>query len=126
MQVFALMIGVLAVTTEFRHGTITPSLLVVPNRIRLMAAKLAAVAVDRRRRIGVVSTGLLIGIVSFFGSVRDFDTSGDKLAMFVGGTLAAALFAALGIGLGALVRNQVGAIVGPLVYIFLLEPLIGG
>jgi ABC-2 type transport system permease protein len=124
-QVFALMIGVLAVTTEFRHGTITPTLLVVPNRVRLMAAKLAA-ALSIGAAIGIVSTGLIIAIVALFGSARDFDTSGDKLAMFIGGTLTAALFAALGMGLGALLRNQVGAIVAPLVYIFLLEPLIGG
>lgn len=124
-QVFALMIGVLAVTTEFRHGTITPTLLVIPNRLRLMAAKLAA-ALSVGAVIGIVSTGLIIAIVAFFGSARDFDTSGDKFAMFVGGTLTAALFAALGLGLGALLRNQVGAIVAPLVYIFLLEPLIGG
>jgi len=124
-QVFALMIGVLAITTEFRHGTITPSLLVVPNRFRLMAAKLVA-AVSVGAVIGMVSTGLIIAIVAFFGSARDFDTSGDELAMFIGGTLTAALFAALGMGIGALVRNQVGAIVAPLVYIFLLEPLIGG
>jgi len=39
---FALVIGVIGVTTEFRHGTITPTLLVEPVRTRLMAAKLAA------------------------------------------------------------------------------------
>ncbi len=35
VQVFALMIGILSVTSEFRHGTITPSLLVVPDRVKL-------------------------------------------------------------------------------------------
>lgn len=125
MQVFALMIGVLAVTTEFRHGTITPSLLVVPNRLRLMGAKLAA-ALSTGALIGLVSTALIVVIVVSFGSARDFDTSGNKVALLLGGTLTAALFAALGVGLGALVRNQVGAIVAPLVYLFLLEPLIGG
>ena len=34
VQVFVLVLGILAVTTEFRHGTITPSLLVVPNRVQ--------------------------------------------------------------------------------------------
>jgi ABC-2 type transport system permease protein len=41
-----------------------------------------------------------------------------------GGTAATALFAALGVGLGAIVRNQVGAIVGALAYLFAIEPLI--
>ena len=42
VQVFALLLGILAATNEFRHGTITPSLLVVPNRVRLMLSKLIA------------------------------------------------------------------------------------
>ena len=36
------MLGILAITSEFRHGTITPSLLVVPDRVRLVLAKLGA------------------------------------------------------------------------------------
>ena len=44
--------------------------------------------------------------------------------MIVGGTVATALYAALGVGVGALVRNQVGAIVGTLVYLFVLENLL--
>ena len=43
------MLGILAITSEFRHGTITPSLLVVPNRVRLVLAKLGASVADRAR-----------------------------------------------------------------------------
>jgi ABC-2 type transport system permease protein len=125
IQVFALLIGILAATNEFRHGTITPSLLVVPNRVRLMLGKLSA-ALLTGLVLGIVATGLIILIVMAFGSFRDFDTGDDKFALLIGGSVASALFAALGVGLGALVRNQVGAIVGSLVYIFVLEPLIGG
>jgi ABC-2 type transport system permease protein len=124
VQVFALLLGILAVTTEFRHGTITPTLLVVPNRIQLTAAKLIA-GVIIGCALGLVSTTLIVGIVLLFGGLRDFDTSGDKLAMLVGGMLTPGLFAALGVGLGALVRNQVGAIVGSLLYLFVVEPVIG-
>jgi ABC-2 type transport system permease protein len=38
VQSFALVLGILAATTEFRHGTITPSLPVVPPRVRLCRA----------------------------------------------------------------------------------------
>jgi ABC-2 type transport system permease protein len=124
VQTFALLIGVLAVTNEFRHGTITPSLLVAPQRLKLMSAKLLASLV-LGLIIGLVATGLIIAIVGFFASARDFANPGDKLAMLVGGTLTTALYAALGVGIGALVRNQVGAVVGSLIYIFVLEPLIG-
>src|ERR1700685_4036179 len=39
-QTFALILGVLAVTSEFRHGTITTTLLITPRRTPLLAAKL--------------------------------------------------------------------------------------
>ena len=44
--------------------------------------------------------------------------------MIVGGTIATALYAALGVGVGAIVRNQVGAVVGTLVYLLVLENLL--
>lgn len=126
IQTFSLLIGILAATTEFRHGTITPSLLVVPNRVSLMVSKLIA-AVLTGLAIGLVSTVVIVVIVAGFGSARDFPT--DEIGrggLIVGGTLVCGLYAALGVGLGALVRNQVGAIVGALVYLFVLEPLAGG
>jgi ABC-2 type transport system permease protein len=75
--------------------------------------------------LGLLVTVLVLLIVKGFGSLRDFDTSGEPLKLVVGGTLATALYAALGVGIGALVRNQVGAIIGSLVYLFVIESLIG-
>jgi hypothetical protein len=50
---------------------------------------------------------------------------GHHLAgMLVGGTIATALFALLGVGFGALVRNQVGAIVAALCTLYAVEPLL--
>jgi ABC-2 type transport system permease protein len=123
VQVFALMLGILSITTEFRHGTITPSLLVVPNRVRLVLAKLgASVAVGLA--LGLISTVLVALIVKGIGGVRDLDTSGDVVPLIIGGTIATGLFAALGVGVGAVMRNQVGAIIGSLVYLFVLENLL--
>jgi len=123
VQALALLLGALLVTSEFRHGTITPSLLVVPSRTRLMGAKLIS-AIVIGAALGFVSGGLIVAIVSGFGSARDFDTSGDKLQMIVGATLASGLYGALGVGVGALVRNQVGAIVGSMLYLFVGETII--
>jgi ABC-2 type transport system permease protein len=127
VQVFALILGILAVTTEFRHGTITPTLLVTTDRRRLMAAKLVA----------HVLAGLVIGLISFGAgsaialtalSLRDVPselTTGEVLGIVAGGTAGTGLFAVLGVGLGALVRNQVGAIVAALAWVYALEPLLG-
>jgi ABC-2 type transport system permease protein len=121
-QALALLLGALMITTEFRHGTITPTLLVTPNRVKLMAAKVIA-ALLTGGAIGLLTAVAITVIVAIFTPVQDFGPSPSKLPMIVGGTLAVALFAALGMGVGALIRNQVGAIVGALGYVF-AEPLL--
>jgi ABC-2 type transport system permease protein len=127
VQIFALVLGILIVATEFRHGTITPSLLAVPDRVRLVLAKLLA-SLGAGALLGVVASALCAVLVFPLLSARDIDTGGstsDVLELIAGNTAAAALFAAVGIGLGALIRNQVGAIIGALGWIFLVEPLLG-
>jgi ABC-2 type transport system permease protein len=123
VQVASLVLGILCITSEFRHGTITPSLLVVPNRVKLTLAKLAASLVSGIA-LGLVAAALVWLVVKSIGSVRDLDTSGDALSIVIGGTLASGLAAAFGLAVGAIMRNQVGAIVTCLVYIFVLENLL--
>jgi ABC-2 type transport system permease protein len=125
-QVFALVLGILAITSEFRHGTITPSLLVVPDRVRLTLSKLGA-SLLTGLAIGLAATGLAALIAAAILNLRGIGTGltgSDVTKMVVGGTVATGLYAALGLGVGALVRNQVGAIVGSLVYLFVLENLL--
>lgn len=125
-QVFALILGILAVTTEFRHGTITPTLIVAPHRERLVAAKLVA-HVLAGLLLGALAVGLCTLIVLVGLSARDIETgltSGEIAEVVVGLILTTALWAALGVGLGALVRNQVGAIVGAIGWTLVLENLL--
>ena len=53
LMVMMLVLGVLAITTEFRHGTASSTFLATPRRYPVMAAKLAA----------VLGLGLLAGLV---------------------------------------------------------------
>jgi ABC-2 type transport system permease protein len=124
---FALVIGVIGVTTEFRHQTITPSLLVEPVRTRLMVAKLAAQLISGLA-LGLVCYGVCAGIVSVILSGRGIATgmtTSDWIGAVIGGALATMLYAALGLGVGALLRNQVGAIVLVLSWVFVIENLLG-
>lgn len=127
VQIFALVMGILIVATEFRHGTITPTLLAVPDRVRLMLAKLVA-GFTAGALLGLIA-GVLCALIIFpIFSARDIDsevTTGHVIELIVGNMAASALFAALGVGLGALIRNQVGAIIGALGWLFLVEPLLG-
>ncbi|HEX5191920.1 MAG TPA: ABC transporter permease [Solirubrobacteraceae bacterium] len=124
---FALVIGVIGMTTEFRHGTITPSLLVEPVRTRLLGAKLAAQLLARLL-LGLVGFGVCAGLVAGILSSRGIHTgmsTGDWIAAVIGGAVATMLYAAVGLGVGALLRNQAGAIVVVLAWVFVIENLLG-
>ena len=73
-QVFALILGILAVTTEFRHGTITRTLIVAPDRVRVVLAKLVA-HVLAGLILGVLVVGLTTAIVLITLSSRDIDSA---------------------------------------------------
>jgi ABC-2 type transport system permease protein len=123
---FALLLGVLAVTNEFRYGTITPALLITPKRTPLLTAK----------AINLLRAGLVFGLLAFGTATsivlpvlcsRDISSqldSADVARIVAGGTIATALFAALGVGIGAVGRNQVGAIVAALCLLYAVEPLL--
>lgn len=124
--IFALVVGLLAVTTEFRHGTITPSLLAVPSRARLVGAKLVAHLIAGGV-LGLAAVGLDLLLAVVILEARGIEhgiAGGDAVRWLVGVTVAGALAAALGVGIGAIVRNQVGAIVGVFVWALLIEPLL--
>ena len=127
VQIFALVLGILLVATEFRHGTITPTLLAVPDRVRLVLAKLLA-GLGAGALLGLVAATVCALIVLLVLGARDVDviesTTGEILELIAGNVAASALFAAIGVGLGALLRNQVGAIIGALGWLFLVEPLL--
>ncbi len=124
---FALVIGVMGVTTEFRHGTITPSLLVEPVRTRLITAKLYAELIAGLV-LGLFCYGVCAGLVAGILSSRGITTgmsSSDWILAVIGGAVGAMLYAALGLGVGALLRNQAVALVGVLAWVFVIEPLLG-
>jgi len=123
-----LVLGIVATTGEHRHGTITSSLLASPDRRRLIGAKV----------ISYLLTGALLGLAAVLAtlavavpwlSARDAPLDlldvGDYLGLFVKGVAVSALSGAIGVGIGAIVRNQVAAVVGALIYLFVLEPVIG-
>jgi ABC-type transport system involved in multi-copper enzyme maturation permease subunit len=123
--VFPLLMGTLMVTAEFRHKTLTPTFLATPRRGRVLAAKLA-VGIALGVLLGVVgvlaSVGVSAAILAGFGIDTQL-TSSDTWAMVGRMLLAFVLWTLIGIGVGALVRNQVGAIVGVLVFTQFLEPV---
>lgn len=123
---FTLMLGVLSVTTEYRNGSIASTLIVEPDRRRVLAAKLIAAALAGAA-IGLASLVLSLVIPAAILPTRDLSLdvgAGQLLEFLAGMTVAGALMTALGVGVGALVRSQTPAIVGVLVYLFLIEAIL--
>jgi len=122
-MLFAGLAGAIAITAEIRYGTIRPTFLATPRRGPVIAAKLAISGLAGIV-FGLLAEGLMAGDAAVAFAVRGIGnqlTSGDYLQLLAGGAAAAALWAAAGVGIGALVRNQVGALVGLCAWMFVIE-----
>ena len=126
-QTVALIAGVLCVTSEFRHKTITPAALITPRRTPLLAAKLIALTAAGLA-FGLATTGTATAIALPVLAARHIPASisgTQAAAIIAGGAIATALFAAIGVGVGAIIRNQAGAIIAVLALLYVAEPLLG-
>lgn len=122
---FILLLGVIGMAGEWRHKTIAATILAAPDRIRLLVAKVLSYAVAGIVLSAVVTLAIMaVGtlILSLRG-LPTLDVSGlaDLLWRQL---LLAGLLGAFGVCVGGLIRNQVVAIVGVLVFAFALEPAI--
>jgi ABC-type transport system involved in multi-copper enzyme maturation permease subunit len=123
---FAALLGAISITGEFRHGTIRSTLLITPRRERVIVAKIV-VAMLLGAGFGLVATaiGAAIGTVALDSRSIDVQLRhGDYALLLVGGALAAALWAGIGVGIGAIVRHQVPAIAGLCIWVLFIENLL--
>ena len=123
---FAALIGVMAITSEFRHGTIRPTFVVTPHRTRVVAAKVTA-SLLMGALFGLAAIGLSFGVGSAILSVRDIPLelgTSDVLWLVLGTPAMTAAWAAIGVGLGAVVRNQVFAVIGLIVWAMVIDNLL--
>jgi ABC-2 type transport system permease protein len=125
-ETLAMVIGILAVTTEYRHRTVTSTYLAEPRRGRVVGSKLVTSAgwggvAASAAGIGCLVLGLAVVIAGN-------GTSGIMLTefghVFPGVFLASMMFAVYGVGLGALLRNQVVALVVGLGFASIVEPIV--
>jgi pimeloyl-ACP methyl ester carboxylesterase len=131
VPLLGLVFGILSMTNEYRHSTITYSYLVTPRRWQVMAVKLAVCFV-----VGVavlVVVGLLLIVVAAVGyQIRGLDphtssmTDRETIETVALILLTAGLMASFGAGLGALFRNQPVTVAGTLIWALAVESIIFG
>jgi ABC-type transport system involved in multi-copper enzyme maturation permease subunit len=122
----AAVLGAVGLTGEFRHRTVTATFLATPHRGRVVVAKLATHAVIGAA-YGLVCTVVVAVIALAWLPAKGIDVSltGNGLpSRIAGGILAVAIFAMIGVGLGALLREQVATVVTLLVYLYVVEPIV--
>jgi ABC-2 type transport system permease protein len=122
----ALLLGILGMTGEFRHHTVTQTFLVTPDRGRVVAAKLVAYP--------LAGIALALATLAFTAAVAAGWLAAKGITpslldarlgrVLLGAVLAAGLCGLVGVGVAALVRNQVAALVGTLVWVLLVEGLL--
>ena len=108
---------------EWRHRTITSTVLAAPRRLRLLSAKTISYAVAGVA-ISLIVTVSIMAVGTLILSARDLPTVGlgDLADVLWRNLVVAAYLGALGVCIGGLVRNQIVAIVGLLLLAFAIEP----
>ena len=122
----ALLLGILGMAGEFRHHTITQTFLVTPDRGRVVAAKLVAYP--------LAGITLALSVLAFTAALATAWLAAKGITpsfldarlgrVLLGAVLAAGLCGLVGVGVAALVRNQVAALVGVAVWVLLVEGLL--
>jgi ABC-2 type transport system permease protein len=125
---FAALLGAMSITGEIRHGTIRPTFLFTPRRRRVVAAKVGA-SMLIGTGFGLVAGAVAAGAGTAALRARGVDVrldAGDYALLVAGCAAAAALWAAIGVGVGAIVRNQVTTLVGICAWLLFVENVLVG
>jgi len=123
---FILILGIVGITGEWRHRTITSSLLAAPLRIRFLLAKVLAFGAAGALLSLVISVVIgVIGMVILDARNQPTPELSDLIEQFARNVGVAALFGGLGVCVGGLIRNQPTAIVFVLIMLFVVDPTLG-
>lgn len=124
---FILLLGAVGMAGEWRHRTITSSVLAAPDRVKLVVAKVVAYALAGVVLALVVNLlTMIVATVILSGRGEETLSVAQLADLFWRNLVLAALFGPLGVGVGALVRNQAIAVVALLVASFAIEPAVLG
>ncbi|HZO64949.1 MAG: ABC transporter permease subunit [Kribbellaceae bacterium] len=126
VSIFSLILGIVGMAGEYRHKTVTDTFLGTPRRGRVVADKLVVYAAAGVA-VGLVSSVVSTTITALWmsGKGGSLDLSDPAVWRTLAGCVVwNACFAAIGVGLGALIRNVVGAIAVALAWIALVEGIV--
>ncbi len=125
-SIVVFVLGILGVTTEFRYQTITPTVLTTPSRWMLISAKLIAYTLVGAAFAIICLVVQLAMVIPWLATKNiDFPYGSAELhhvlwAVF----LIVALYGLIGLGVGALLRNQIVAVTIGVIFLLALQNLL--
>ena len=124
--IFAIILGVMMMTGEFRHGTAVATFLTSPKRSRVVLAKIAVAALAAAvLMIMSALAGFLAGWLALQAVENPAEPSENIfLNLMLASVLAGVVLGIIGLAIGTLIKNQLLAIVATLVYLFVVDPLL--
>jgi ABC-2 type transport system permease protein len=119
--VVAMTMGIIVLAGEYRSRTIMGTYLAEPRRGRVLIAKLITVS-GFSAALGALTFGLALGVAKpIYAANGVHHLPVDVPRLWLGAILGTACYGLLGVALGALTRNTVGAIIGGIAWVFVIE-----
>jgi len=116
---FAMLLAVLVITNEYHHQTVTTTFLATPHRTSVITAKFV-ISMLAAAVLWLLTTVIDLIVAAIYFSAAGYDSNlgnGKVINAMLLSLLVFALWAVFGVGLGVLIRSQIGATVtGALLY----------
>lgn len=119
-------LAVAGITGEFRYGTAATAFLATPRRERVVAAKLVTYLLTGAGfALVCIAVSLAIALPWLAARGIHLTVAGDgNLGVLAAVVAATGIFGVAGTATGALVRGQLAAVAGMLIYLYVAEPAV--